>query len=755
MRIAIDMQGAQAGNRLRGIGRYTLSLVEALLRNAPENEYFLVQNGQLPTLNQETSERLSAFIPSENILTFASLSHTSWEGTSVQWRRYASELSRELFMADLSPDIVLVTSLFEGYEDCDSVSSIAKLASYIPTAVIFYDLIPFLNPDKYLATESINAWYQERLDNLKRADILLAISEYAVSEGENFLNLEEGKVLNIGTSYVADFFKPVDLSEKDRTELRTRYGITDDYLMYNGSLEARKNPEGLIHAYSLLNESLKNTYQLVLVGEVSSKDQQRMLHVAREFGCEDRIVLTGYVEDADLLCLFNLASLFVFPSFHEGFGLPALEAMACGTPTIGSNVTSIPEVIGREDALFDPESPSAIAEAITRVLSDDVFKKDLQEYALERSKTFSWDKVARRVLDALVVLGKRKEIRKLNWKEFITHHRENYVKLLESLANFERNDADLRLYANILAKNIETTQDLFRKQGSLPGKLDWRIEGPFDSSYSLALLNRETALALHRAGHNVALHSTEGPGDFPPSSIFLDEHPLLEKLHRNCVRINSLQADITSRNLYPPRVSDMLSRYNMLHHFAWEETALPQEWVEQFNIYLQGITCLSSHVKKILIDNGVTVPLSISGCGVDHWERTQPDHHYSVNGKSFKFLHVSSCFPRKGVDKLLDAYFQEFSVDDDCTLIIKTFPNPHNEIKSMLEEKQKNAELPHVVLVDQEISESQMKALYKLCDAMVVPSRAEGFALPLAEAMLSGLDVITTAWGGTDGLLYT
>ncbi len=283
----------------------------------------------------------------------------------------------------------------------------------------------------------------------------------------------------------------------------------------------------------------------------------------------------------------------------------------------------------------------------------------------------------------------------------------------------------------------------------LPEKIVWRIEGPFDSSYSLALLNRETARALDALGHRVVLHSTEGPGDFLPEKKFLLSNTDLEQMYVRSHEVSPEDADVTSRNLYPPRVADMSCRFNLLHHYAWEESGFPLQWADDFSTHLQGVTCLSSHVEKIMIDHGVTVPLSVSGCGVDHWEHIESDATFKVVGKKFKFLHVSSCFPRKGADLLLEAYGRVFTVADDVTLIVKTFPNPHNDIHRWLETARKSKkDFPDVVIIEDELSDSQLKALYGQCQALVAPSLAEGFGLPMAEAMLSGLAVITTGWGG-------
>jgi glycosyltransferase involved in cell wall biosynthesis len=284
----------------------------------------------------------------------------------------------------------------------------------------------------------------------------------------------------------------------------------------------------------------------------------------------------------------------------------------------------------------------------------------------------------------------------------------------------------------------------------LPERILWRIEGPFDTSYSLAIVNRELARAIKNIGHDVVLYSTEGPGDFLPNKDFLMNNPDIADMYHRAYAIKQEDADVTSRLIYPPRVKDMKCRLNILHCYAWEESGFPQEWVEDFNQYLQGITCLSKHVKKILIDNGVSLPILVSGCGVDHWLRIEPDITYKLNtNKSFRFLHVSSCFPRKGADVLLQAYGKAFSSKDDVCLVIKTFPNPHNRIYDWLREAQSaKPDFPEVLIIQDDLPDSQLKALYEQCHCLVAPSRAEGFGLPMAEAMISGLPVITTGWGG-------
>jgi O-antigen biosynthesis alpha-1,2-mannosyltransferase len=753
MRIVIDLQGAQTESRFRGIGRYSKALAQAIARNAGEHEIWIVLNSSFQDSIIDVRAAFDGLVPAERMLIFDVPPLLSWENPSNAWRRRAAELIRESFLSELQPDIVHVSSLFEGANLCDAALSIGTLEPSIKVAVTLYDLIPLLDPKNYLGCAWISQWYMDKVDNLKRADLLLSISAYSRLEAMDALGIDGDRIASISSAHT-DIFRPCDEETACKQARFSRYGITQPFVMYNGALESRKNLDRLLQAFALLAPALRNTHQLVFVGKVFDFDRERLVRLATSLDIDKQLVLTGYVSDHDLAALFTHCALFVFPSLHEGFGLPALEAMACGAATIGSNVTSIPEVIGRPDALFDPTDPGDIANKISQVLSDERFLCSLREHALVQASKFSWDNCARASIAAFEELAKGKPVTEpASWPEIAARRERGYQHLIESIALIPRHpvgpsDTDLIEVARCIATNRSITEHIARAC-ELPESITWRIEGPFDSSYSLALLNRETARALDVLGHHVVLHSTEGPGDFQANPDFLRDQPNIANFHDRSRTISAAASDVTSRNLYPPRVADMDCRMNLLHHYAWEESGFPSEWVESFNESLQGVTCLSLHVEKILVDHGMTVPMLVSGCGVDHWERIHPDGSYRIKGKSFRFLHVSSCFPRKGADVLLKAYGQSFTSRDDVTLVIKTFPNPHNEIHRWLAEaRAESVDFPEVLIIEDDLTDAQLKSVYQQCHVMVAPSRAEGFGLPMAEAMLSGLAVITTGWSG-------
>lgn len=749
MRVLIDLQGAQTESRFRGIGRYSTSLAQAMARNAGDHEIWVAVNGTFPGGIGEIHAALDGLVPVQRIRQFNTFDAVGWPNPAHAWTRNASELMWEGFLEGLQPDFVHVSSLFEGAQG-GAVNSIGKLpGSQHATAVTLYDLIPLLNPDTYLASDWVRSWYMDKVESLKRADLLLSISQHAREEALGALSLDPARVVNM-SSAISPHFQPRVMGEVERAMLVSRFGIHGRYVMYSGAMEPRKNAEGLLKAFAMLGDAILATTQLVIAGKVSEIDRRRFDATAAQLGISGQVVYTGFITDDELIALYSGAGVYVFPSLHEGFGLPALEAMACGAPTIGSNTTSVPEVIGRKDALFDPRDPAAIAGSIRRVLEDTAFAAELRAFAPIQAARFSWDATALTALSAMESVASTRPRRTRTWPGAAASLDASYRQIVASVGALpgDVGDEQIQQAAVMIAAGTAANEAVARG-GELPATLSWRVEGPFDSSYSLALVNRCLAEALAARGHRVGLHSTEGPGDFEPSPAFLAGNPRVAALHKVVQSLPPATTDVTSRLLYPPRVADVASRINLLHAYAWEESGFPQPWVEDFNDSLQGISCLSEHVRKIMIDSGVSTPLGTCGSGVDHWDEVVADPGYPVPGKGFRFLHVSSCFPRKGVDAMLDAYGKAFSRADDVCMVIKTFANPHNEVHAWLDAaRAAKPDYPAVHIIEGDISDAQLKHLYSSCNALVAPSRAEGFGLPMAEAMLMDLPVITTAWGG-------
>lgn len=742
MRIVIDLQCLQTSSRYRGIGHYASSLVRKMLevnreRGRPDEILLLLNNlheDVIHTIRQDWCELLEP----DTLRVFSVLPDCAELVVENQGKVLVNEYLRSEFIERLQPDFVLIMSLFEGVVD-DFVCSIPRLRSFA-IGVIGYDLIPLISPDEYLGDPATRRWYERRLDSLRQADRIFAISESARQEFETYLSPEPGVTHTISTACDEGYF-PLPEAFADHQRLLD-LKITKRFLLYSGAADERKNLRALLEAFGQLDGNLRQSLQLVLVGKFSEADRVQLSQQSRKYGLQSGdLVYTGFISQETLNLLYNRCELFVFPSLHEGFGLPVLEAITCGAPVICSNTTSLPEVIGLPEATFDPKDSRQISELISRVLGDDEFRKHLIDHGRMQCQKFSWTTTATVLLDEIARSVRPGAGQQSPAAADAVAERRSSA-LAELFCSWELDDNIVRRTANCLAAN-----DLALSRKFPARSRHWRIEGPFDSSYSLALLNRETARGLEAVGQQVSLHSTEGPGDFDPSVEYLDDNPDLARMHEDSKNPEVIP-EIISRNLYPPRVQDMKGEVRILHHYAWEESGFPVDWVEDFNRHLTGLTCLSEHVRKVLIDNGVTLPMAVSGCGVDHWDRISPEPMH-VEGRAFRFLHVSSCFPRKGIDALLDAWGQAFTDADDVSLIIKTFDNPHNDLYAKLAwHRGANPAYPHVEVIMEDLSEGCLRSLYEQCHALVAPSKAEGFGLPLAEAILSGLPVITTGWSG-------
>jgi glycosyltransferase involved in cell wall biosynthesis len=401
MRIVIDLQGAQSESRYRGIGRYSLGLALGMARNAGGHEIWLALNAALGNAIDDIRLAFAGLVPPERIRVFDIAGPTAEASVHNSPRARAGELLREHAIEQLRPDAVLITSLFEGYVD-DAVASVGRLADGAATAVVLHDLIPYLNPQQYLPQPEQRSYYERKIASLCRAGLLLANSEHSRQEAIDALGLAPERIVTISTA-VDERFHPAALEPAQLAALRARFGIARPFIMCApGGFDSRKNIDGLIAAFSMLPAPQRAAHQLLIAGKINEGERQRLEDLARRHGlAPNEMVLTGYVSDADLIDLYRSAALFVFPSLHEGFGLPVLEAMACGALVLGADGTSIPEVIGNPEALFDGRQPAAIAASIGQVLQDPALQARLREHGAVQARKFSWDASAQRAIAAL------------------------------------------------------------------------------------------------------------------------------------------------------------------------------------------------------------------------------------------------------------------------------------------------------------------------------------------------------------------
>ncbi len=269
-----------------------------------------------------------------------------------------------------------------------------------PTIVTIHDVIPLRLP-AYRAGAKVEAYMRLVARAAHSATLIITVSQHAKQDMMGALNLPAERIRVIYEAAGEEYTPITD--EETLTTARAKYGIGKRYIFYLGGLDSRKNVPQLVRAFAHLYKQMDNPdLQLFISGD---PDRQRGSFfpdprpVAAELGITDRIVFR-FVEDADKPAIYSGASLFVFPSIYEGFGLDPLEAMSCGAPVVCSNRTSLPEVVGDAAITVDPNDMQALVEAMRRVLTDNELAADLRGRSLQRAKQFSWHTTATETLAA-------------------------------------------------------------------------------------------------------------------------------------------------------------------------------------------------------------------------------------------------------------------------------------------------------------------------------------------------------------------
>ncbi len=360
-----------------GIGRYTRGLVNALARLDLRNRYTLIVSkdsplSALPSLPHNFT--LKTLPLSERLLT-------------ILWHRLDFPLSIDRWSGpfDLfhSPDFVL--------------PPLRKT----PGILTVHDLSFIQHPDG--AVPKLRRWLNKVVpDSVNRACHILADSQSTQKDLVTLLNVEPNKISIVGAG-IESRFKPItDVSTLDR--IRKKYRLPERFVLGLGTLEPRKNYEGLIEAFNLLQSNHPDLHLVIAGGKGWLYDS--IFEAAAQSPAAKRIHLIGFVADEDLPALYSLAQVFAFPSYYEGFGIPVLEAMACGAPVVAANNSSLPEIVGEAAILLPATDTAALADAVGQFLLHSSLREEYCKLGIEQAKKFTWEAAAKKLLTVYQRLAK-------------------------------------------------------------------------------------------------------------------------------------------------------------------------------------------------------------------------------------------------------------------------------------------------------------------------------------------------------------
>ena len=360
MKIGIDGRAAK-WYRGTGIGTYTYQLISSLNNVDSDNNYliFTPQCDFITDLKNNFKTELIESIPSNSF----------WDDINVP--NILNNADIELYHVPQNG-----VGLSENVE-CKKV-------------ITLHDIIPLRMPetvsDRYL--KIFNNELPKILDN---CDGIITVSNYSKDDIAKEFNFPAEKIY-VTPLAAEDIYRPMSKC-RSKDFITEKYGIKEDFVLYVGGFSPRKNIIGLIEAYSKLPSKLKESFKLVIIGR-KGPSYTKYKNRADDLNISNNVIFTDFIPIEDMPLFYNAAEVLVYPSFYEGFGLPPIEAMACGTPVIASNVTSLPEVC-HESALFiDPNDIDSLSYDIERVLSNSLLRLTMVKKSLTRSKNFSWNKTA-------------------------------------------------------------------------------------------------------------------------------------------------------------------------------------------------------------------------------------------------------------------------------------------------------------------------------------------------------------------------
>lgn len=767
MRVVIDMQGAQtAFSRHRGVGRYTLEMAKAIIKSKqPEDEVYLACNGGFGDAVEYIREEFEPLIGSERIKVWQQLFNTTAIVKSNYSRMKVGEYWREYFLNSLSPDVIFSTNLQEGFFE-SAVTSCGVVKSNAKYATTLHDVTPLLYSDKYLTDSVTKAWYESKLEYVKKSDIVFTVSNYSKKMISKHLGIDEEKIFVTYNAVDDEKFKPILIDDEVKRNILAKYGINKGFILYVGGADEHKNLTRLYEAFSKLPPNILSNYELVMVGKELKSSETKERYVAKKFNIDHKINFPDFVPDNDLVYLYNLCDLFVCPSYSEGFGIPPLEAIKCGALTITSNRSSLPEVVGNKEATFNPFDAEDIARKIEISLTDKHFREDLLRKEKEYASKFSWD-----ISGEVFWYGVR-DVKRNRVDEDLTHDCKCAIKVLKKCSELKNLDDESKkslslsmtetlpddsnrkkhIFLDVSATVYEDHKTGIQRVARAISNEMFMMESEYEfdivysTPYDLEYYRADKIINQITGNSNV---TDKEWVDILPGDIILsmDLHPSLVNAQREKVKYLMNKGVRVYHMVY-----DILPVLNSRYH--------PEEFIDDFRenwlnnvLKTNGVIAISKYVAETVLQYmekngfnrrnfdigyfhlGADVKSSLPSKGIP----TNAKDIFKKMSESKTFLMVGTIEPRKGhrqILRVMDSCWKEgknfnlvivgrlgWQMDDFADVINK---HPKNNVR---------------LFWLNNVSDEYLTELYKRSTCLIAASEGEGFGLPLIEAAKYGIPI--------------
>jgi glycosyltransferase involved in cell wall biosynthesis len=757
--LLIDVQSIQTDfSKDRGVGRYTLNIINWLIREH-QNKFTLkfLLNSYYDNSTKELYKKIAAKINHEDIHIFYINNYVSWSSDKYSARLKLHEYCRAQLINNINPDILFSPNLQEGLFE-PAITSLLDINKNIFTVTTLHDAIPLLYPKKYLTDPDLSVWYNFKIQDAIESDLLITVSESSLKDILETTSISNEKIVSISNGYDENVFYKQKLTNNIQSPPLKHNNFE---IIYIGGFDEHKNIERLLASIKILNERFSINCKLRLIGNAFTIHNKILMNSIENNKIENLVILEGRVSDEELREKLITSDAFIFPSIHEGFGLPLIEAMACGIPIICSNISSFHEIINYKPCYFDPYDSNSIANKIHEVLSDENLRTNIIKNSELRLKNYSWrsstEIITKVILDRYAQSSK-KSINSKNVKIIPTS---SYLK--------NANETDLIEYSNLITQNIFTKNiktifidiSLINYHKEITGiqRVVISIIGniPINSEDNTLIkyvkfnsdLKKFTLLKFNQINNSTTFEDLNSIIDFSADDklIFIDHNmklidenfTYLSTLRSQGVKIVHVLYDMiafTHEKYFWPEICQEFRLWLDNISYSDKIICISQSTANDFNNYLNSKNLTQ---KPTLEYFHLGSDFNNNPCRIENLSE-QEQQIVTFTKSNVSFLVVGTIEPRKGHAEIFSSFEKIWESGVNCNLLFfgKKGWQSDEIINKINATKYKNINFFWL----ENGNDNFLYHLYSTCKCLIMASNAEGFGLPVVEALHLGCDAI-------------